>query len=477
MVVTNSDGQAGTLTSGYTYVVINPAPTVTSISPTSGTTSGGTAVNISGTGFLSGATVSVGGTTATGVTVVNSTTITATTAAHAAGAVSVVVTNTDGKSGTLTTGYTYVVINPAPTVTSISPPSGTTAGGTAVSITGTGFLAGATVKLGGTAATGVTVVNSTTISATAPAHAAGAVSVIVTNTDSQSGTLAGGYTYTNPAPSLASVAPNSGTANGGTAVTITGTGFLAGATVKLGGTAATGVAVVNSTTITATTPAHSAGAVDVVVTNTDAQSGTLTNGYTYTANLALGVFPGDPSSATVVAGQTATYTLSLGGGGMSGSATLACTGAPAHATCAVPASQTFDAVVVTPVSVTVKTTSRTIAAGSSAPFHPGGLVVEPCHGHVGDRDSAGNTYRQAADATISLARALDLVPAAGFLWRRRQHRKQQHWWSADESERDPSGNLHRECDSDLGLRNPDNTAHIDRAVELPDAANGAEART
>ncbi len=362
VVVTNSDGQAGTLTGGYSYVVINPAPTVTSISPTSGTTLGGTAVSISGTGFLSGATVSVGGTAATGVTVVNSTTITATTAAHDAGAVSVVVTNSDGKSGTLSTGYTYVVINPAPTVTSVAPPSGTTAGGTAVNIQGTGFLAGAIVKLGGTAATGTTVVNSTTISATTPAHAAGAVSVMVTNNDSQSGTLTNGYTYTNPAPAVASVAPNSGTANGGTPFTITGTGFLAGATVKLGGTAATGVTVVNSTTITATTPAHSAGAVDVVVTNTDAQSGTLTNGYTYTATLALSVFPGDSSSATVIAGQTATYTLSLGGGGMSGSATLTCTGAPAHATCSIPASQTFDAVVATPVSVTVKTASRTIAA-------------------------------------------------------------------------------------------------------------------
>ena len=40
--------------------------------------------------------------------------------------------------------------------------------------------------------------------------------------------------------------------------------------------------MVNSTSITATTPAHAAGAVNVVVTNTDAQSGTLTNGYTYT---------------------------------------------------------------------------------------------------------------------------------------------------------------------------------------------------
>ena len=362
VVVTNSDGQAGTLTNGYTYVVINPGPTVTSISPTSGTTVGGTAVSISGTGFLTGATVSLGGTAATGVTVVNSTTITATAAAHTAGAVNVVVTNTDGKSGTLSSGYTYVVINPAPTVSSISPTSGTTAGGTAVSITGTGFLAGAMVKLGGTAATGVTVVNSTTISATTPAHAAGAVSVAVTNSDSQSGSLVGGYTYTNPAPTVASVAPNSGTANGGTVVTVTGTGFLTGAIVTLGGTAATGVTVVNSTTITAITPAHAAGSVNIVVTNTDSQSATLANGYTFTATLALGVFPGDTNSATVVAGQTAAYTLSLGGGGMSGSATLTCTGAPAHATCSVPANQTFDATVVTPFSVTVKTTSRTVAA-------------------------------------------------------------------------------------------------------------------
>ncbi len=67
-------------------------------------------------------------------------------------------------------------------------------------------------------------------------------------------------------------------------MTITGTGFLAGATVSLGGTAATGVTVVNSTSITATTAAHAAGAVNVVVTNSDAQSGTLTNGYTYTTS-------------------------------------------------------------------------------------------------------------------------------------------------------------------------------------------------
>ena len=86
--------------------------------------------------------------------------------------------------------------NPAPTVTTISPSSGSASGGTAVTITGTGFVAGATVSLGGTAATGVTVVNSTSITATTAAHAAGTVNVVVTNTDGQSGTLSGGYTYT-----------------------------------------------------------------------------------------------------------------------------------------------------------------------------------------------------------------------------------------------------------------------------------------
>ena len=65
----------------------------------------------------------------------------------------------------------------------------------------------------------------------------------------------------NPAPTVTGITPSSGPAGGGTAVTITGTGFLAGATVKLGGTAASNVVVASSTSITATTAAHAAGAV------------------------------------------------------------------------------------------------------------------------------------------------------------------------------------------------------------------------
>ncbi len=275
VTVTNSGGQSGSLASGFTYI---PGPTVTSVSPSSGAVAGGTAVTITGTNFAAGATVTFGSTAATSVVVVNSTTITATTPAGSAGAATVTVTNSGGQSGSLASGFTYIG---TPTVSSVSPNSGSTSGGTAVTITGTNFAAGATVTFGSAAATSVVVVNSTTITATTPAGSAGAVTVTVTNlVGSQSGSLASGYTYV-VKPTVSSVSPSSGAVAGGTAVTITGTNFAAGATVTFGSAAATSVVVVNSTTITATTPAGSAGAATVTVTNSGGQSGSLANGFTY----------------------------------------------------------------------------------------------------------------------------------------------------------------------------------------------------
>jgi hypothetical protein len=82
---------------------------------------------------------------------------------------------------------------------------------------------------------------------------------------------------------VASVSPATGNANGGTSVTITGTNFAAGATVSFGFAAATKVAVVNSTTITAVTPPHVAGSANVVVTNSAGDQGSLPNAFVYTS--------------------------------------------------------------------------------------------------------------------------------------------------------------------------------------------------
>ena len=100
-------------------------------------------------------------------------------------------------SGTAT--FTAIAAAVTPGVTSVGPSSGSTAGGTAVTIAGTDFADGATVTFGGTAATDVTFASSISLTATTPAGDAGAVDVVVTNPSAKSGTLAGGYTYEEPA--------------------------------------------------------------------------------------------------------------------------------------------------------------------------------------------------------------------------------------------------------------------------------------
>ena len=83
-----------------------------------------------------------------------------------------------------------------------------------------------------------------------------------------------------PVYTVTSVAPDSGDAAGGTAITITGTGFVAGATVRLGGVAATGVNVTSDTTADATTPALTPGTLNnVTLVNPDTSSGTLAVGW------------------------------------------------------------------------------------------------------------------------------------------------------------------------------------------------------
>jgi photosystem II stability/assembly factor-like uncharacterized protein len=254
-----------------------PPPVITEIAPAIGPPAGGTTVTISGNLFAANATVTFGGVAATNVTVVNGMRITATIPAHELGFVDVMVTNPDAQSSTLTGGFEYVG---PPTVTSVTPERGRYY--TAITITGTGFKGGngGSIKFGGVQLSGYSRINDTTIEGHAPQHALGPVDVVVTNPDGQSGTLVNGFTYV-PAPTVTSVTPNAGPLAGGTPVTITGTNFQAGATTTFGGASATNVVMVNSTTVTALTPAHAAGSVSVTVTNPDGQSGSRSPGFTY----------------------------------------------------------------------------------------------------------------------------------------------------------------------------------------------------
>jgi hypothetical protein len=151
-----------------------------------------------------------------------------------------------------------------PTLTQVAPATGPTGGGTAIVLTGTGFFDPAIVTIDGSGASSVTVVSPRLISCVTPPGAAGSASVQVT-TDAGVAVLAAGFTY-EAGPGLTSVAPASGPFAGGTAVTLTGSGFSAPASVTVGGLPLLGATVVDETTITGTTPPHPAGPADVVVT-------------------------------------------------------------------------------------------------------------------------------------------------------------------------------------------------------------------
>src|SRR5262249_51955559 len=129
-------------------------------------------------------------------------------------------------------------------------------------------------------ATNVNVVSATSITCKTPANVAGQARVTVKNPDNQSATLFNGFTYANAAPAISGISPTSGTTAGGTFLTITGTNFVTGATVTVGGNNATNVNVVSATSITCNTPAHAAASVPVVVKNPDNQQVTF-NSFQY----------------------------------------------------------------------------------------------------------------------------------------------------------------------------------------------------
>jgi len=120
------------------------------------------------------------------------------------------------------------------------------------------------------------------------------------------------WTYdVNFAPTVTGISPATGTTKGGTAVTITGTGFQPGASVTFGGEAAGNVSVASSTMLTATTPADSSGAVNVVVANSAGQSGALNNGYTYVSLLNPDQTTLAASATTISQGTSITFTADV----------------------------------------------------------------------------------------------------------------------------------------------------------------------
>ena len=137
----------------------------------------------------------------------------------------------DGQSPSGPTVLPPVALS-APTVTAISPSTGSTARPTPITISGTGFLAGATVTVDARVER-VTVVNSTTITAIAPARAAGTADVVVTNPGGLAGALAAAFIYALEEPVTVTPSTDAVDAGGRMSVSWTAPGARAGDWIAL----------------------------------------------------------------------------------------------------------------------------------------------------------------------------------------------------------------------------------------------------
>jgi hypothetical protein len=125
-------------------------------------------------------------------------------------------------------------------------------------------------------------------------------------------------------PEISDVSPSTGLTTGGTSVTISGTGFTGTTAVDFGGVAATGVVVHDDSSITATSPASSAGVVDVsVTTSAGTSSMTPADQFTYTVDADPTVVPCDPDCTDDVSTPLdATSVSAQGSSGSMSSATM-----------------------------------------------------------------------------------------------------------------------------------------------------------
>ena len=298
VVLSNLDGQSATVTNGLLFLA---PPNLTAISPNAGSTAGGQTITLGGSGFYPGMTVSIGGIACTSVNVATDSVATCVTPASAAGLVNVQITVL-GDSFTLNNSYTY---RARPTIVSVTPNNGTTAGGTAVVITGTNFVSGSTPRFQGTNCTSVVFVNSTTLNCNTPARSAGVANIVINNPDGQLSTETVQYTYNAP-PTITSISPTSGAVAGGTVITITGTNFVSGFSATVGGVACASTTFLSATSVRCTTAnLTTAGLKSLVVTNPDTQAATLTNGFQAVA--APTISSVTPDSSLITGGISVTF--------------------------------------------------------------------------------------------------------------------------------------------------------------------------
>ncbi|MGD0069876.1 MAG: IPT/TIG domain-containing protein, partial [Streptosporangiaceae bacterium] len=210
---------------------------------------------------------------------------------------------------TITLACTGEAPPPVPSVSGLSESTGPPGGGTTIMVSGSGFTPSSTVMFGGTAATAVTYLSPDALAATSP-PGSGLVDVVVQTAGSSSATSAADQFFYGSAPTVTGLSVTSGPATGGTATTISGTGFTGATAVSFGGLPASSFTVVSDTKIQAVAPPAMPGTVDVdVVTPAGGSAQSPADQYTYSAAPAIT----SAASTTLTAGTAGSFTVTTSG--------------------------------------------------------------------------------------------------------------------------------------------------------------------
>jgi hypothetical protein len=370
VVVTTASGSSSANTL-FTYTV--PAPSLSAITPSTGSTAGGTSVTISGSN-LSGATgVTIGGVACTPLSANTATSVTCLSPAGTGLNKAVVVTTASGPS-TDSVIFSYN----GPSVSGITPNTGSTAGGTSVTISGSNLRSATAITIGGNACTSPSANSDTAVTCTTPAGSAGTASVVVTTasgsnsantlftytgqtqtitfapaspvnvgvspitltasassgltsftfstssantictvsgntltivgagTCALTATQAGNATYAsasananvviNAVPAVSAITPSTGSTAGGTSVTISGTNLSGATGVTIGGAACTSLSANTATSVTCLSPAGTGLNKAVVVTTASGPS-TDSVSFSYNGPSVSGITPNTGSTA------------------------------------------------------------------------------------------------------------------------------------------------------------------------------------
>jgi alpha-tubulin suppressor-like RCC1 family protein len=185
---------------------------------------------------------------------------------------------------------------PVPEVSSISPKAGAMAGGTEVTIAGSGFEDATQVSFGATPAASFTVSSDSSITAVSPAGSVGVVDITVMGPAGRS-TLSPTDRFSYVAgPTIKKLTGKKGPGGGGTEVTIAGTSFEGATKVSFGSREAQSFEVQSPTTILAFSP-PGAGTVDVTVSTPGGTSTTSKKDLFEYIPAVEGVTPGAGSKA------------------------------------------------------------------------------------------------------------------------------------------------------------------------------------